>query len=133
MSNDTWRFLISRTKVGRNLFPRGTRGIPDPTSTFHRIVFRFARGFLFSLVFLSSTNPPNQLAKMMFRKIFFVCASLLSATPLCFAQEDAERNIMMGMQGLAQAVNDPAALAQLVRDMQVSSASTTSEFQKIPT
>ena len=57
---------------------------------------------------------------MMFQKILFVCASLLSAVPLCFAQEDAERNIMMGMQGVAQAANDPAVLAQLVRDMQVS-------------
>lgn len=55
---------------------------------------------------------------MMFRKIFLVCVSLLAA-PLCFAQEDAERNIMMGMQGLAEAAKDPALLAQLVRDMQV--------------
>ena len=55
----------------------------------------------------------------MFRKILFVCASLLSTAPLCLAQEDVEKNIMMGMQGLAQAANDPALLAQLVKDMQV--------------
>lgn len=56
----------------------------------------------------------------MFRKILFICVSLLSVSPLCFAQEDAERNIMMGMQGLAEAAKDPALLAQLVKDMQVS-------------
>lgn len=117
----------------------------DPTSTLRRrlppaIFFPLDHGVLFlstgTRFFFPHINDDPQLRRddrhnpqpstttMMFRKILFICASLLSAAttiPLCLAQQqdDAERNIQMGMQGLAQAANDPAVLAQLVRDMQV--------------
>ena len=57
---------------------------------------------------------------MIFRKFLVVCATLLSAAPIAYAQDDAMRNVQAGMQGLAEAGKDPAMLAQLVKDMQVS-------------
>ena len=62
---------------------------------------------------------PQSIRKMMFRKILFVGATLLSSLPLSLAQQGhAEQDIMLGMQGLAQAAKDPALLAQLMKDMQ---------------
>jgi len=44
---------------------------------------------------------------------------LLLLVAVCSAQEEPLKDIEVGMQGLMQAANDPALLAQLVRDMQV--------------
>jgi hypothetical protein len=56
---------------------------------------------------------------MMFRKIFLVVTALVAAPLSVVAQAGAEQNIMMGMQGLAEAAKDPTVLAQLMRDMAV--------------
>jgi hypothetical protein len=72
-------------------------------------------------------NPPvsyyishsGQLFKLptMFIKTLF--SFLLLVVAFCVAQRDAMEDIQVGMQGLKEAVKDPALLAQLIRDMQV--------------
>ena len=60
---------------------------------------------------------------MIFRKALFALIGLLSLSTLGLAQDDAKaqalRDVQIGMQGLMQATEDPALLAQLMRDMQV--------------
>jgi hypothetical protein len=53
----------------------------------------------------------------MFIKTLF--SFLLLVVAFCAAQRDAMEDIQLGMQGLKEAVKDPALLAQLIRDMQV--------------
>jgi hypothetical protein len=69
------------------------------------------------------TLPTNDTQTMIFRRstiLSFVAGLLLSATA-CHAQnrENALKDMHIGMQGLQQAGEDPAMLAQLMQDMQV--------------
>lgn len=58
---------------------------------------------------------------MIFRRsILSIAVGLLLSASTGFAQEDAIRDMQVGMQGLKQAGEDPAMLAQLMQDMQVS-------------
>lgn len=46
----------------------------------------------------------------------FIAFALLS---VALAQDDAARDVALGLQGLIEASKDPAALAQLMQDLQV--------------
>jgi hypothetical protein len=61
---------------------------------------------------LRSTLLPTMFIKTLFSFLLLVVA-------FCAAQRDAMEDIQLGMQGLKEAVKDPALLAQLIRDMQV--------------
>jgi hypothetical protein len=59
----------------------------------------------------------------MFRKTILTLGMLLASSMSCYAQQaaaDPMRDIKLGMQGLQQMGEDPVLLAQLMRDMQVS-------------
>jgi hypothetical protein len=51
----------------------------------------------------------------MWQRLLVVSALVCSA----FGQDDALRDVQLGMQGWAQASKDPELLAQLMQDMQV--------------
>ena len=57
---------------------------------------------------------------IMFRKIALLGLAVFSSAGLCAAQ-DALDNLKIGLEGLKQAGQDPALMAQLMRDMQVRS------------
>ena len=57
----------------------------------------------------------------MFRKIALLGLAVFSSAGLCAAQDAALDNLKIGLEGLKQAGQDPALMAQLMRDMQVRS------------
>lgn len=52
-------------------------------------------------------------------RLYVIAFILVSLCRLSTAQSDALRDAQIGMQGLMESTKDPAALAQLLKDMQV--------------